>query len=304
MQPILITGEMRSGTTFLANFLNSQKEAVVFADMLVSLFREAHSLGITDIHRSLSQREKNVLISNIEAEGRTHKLNFSTIPRDEDLSWHSIFLAALKIIMGDKQPGIVGIKRTREEKYLRALIESGVKVIYCIRDPRDVLLSAKNRFAEYNLFNAVDNWIKSIINAIELRDSKNFMLLRYEDFILHKKTSVKRLEEFLNISVSLDLNELKYGEDLNYINNSSFGDITKLFDKSAVYRWKDNLSNPEIPFCNTVLFPYLKLFGYETSNTKSENLKTLSNLKKKYRQYKRKKAIRQYIRTTFDRFIE
>lgn len=287
---VLITGEMRSGTTFLANFLNSQHGMVVYADMLVSLFMEAHSLGIQDIHKELSEREKNVLMSNLLQEGKLHHLDFSTISREEELTWFELFEKALRVVKGEQKASIVGVKRTREEEYLYSLLQSGVKVIYCVRDPRDVVISARNRFAMFDLFKSADNWQKSVKLARKLEKNKNFMLLRYEDLILRKDESAKALATFLGLPVTTQLDQLSFGRDKQYRDNSSFGDVDKLFDPKAVNRWKADTGNPEVLFCEELLASEMQHLAYERK-TGSGRKTEAQRLIKAYHKQKRREGI-------------
>lgn len=53
---VLVTGEMRSGTTLVANLLNPQHGCLVDADPLRSLFLEAEGLGVKNRSLPLSER--------------------------------------------------------------------------------------------------------------------------------------------------------------------------------------------------------------------------------------------------------
>lgn len=298
-QSLLITGEMRSGTTFLANFLNSQSKAVVYADMLVSLFMEAHQLGIRDIHKPLSEREKNVLLSNLIQEGKLHHLGFATIDRDRELNWWLLFQESLNVIRGGEDAQIVGVKRTREESYLPQLINAGAKVIYCVRDPRDVVISAKNRFARFDLFKSAENWQQSVQLALQLRDSKHFFLMRYEDLILEKDKTAQQLSDFLELPVITNLTELKFGHNKHYRDNSSFGDVKKLFDPSATYRWKSNPANPEMQFVERFLKSEMQDMGYKPSGVSTDD----HTLWKKYKKQKLKEKIVNPIKRAYQRWI-
>jgi hypothetical protein len=299
MQVLLITGEMRSGTTFLANFLNSQSKAVVYADMLVSLFKEAHLLGIIDINKALTEREQNVLLSNLIQEGKLHNLDFSVIQRSQSLSWWDIFQQSLSIVQAGQKANIVGIKRTREEKYLSQLMESGAKIIYCVRDPRDVVISAKNRFASFNLFRIAENWKRSVEMAFRLQNQKRFFVVRYEDLILEKDKTSHQLSDFLELPVTTNLTSLKFGHNKQYQDNSSFGDVKKLFDPSATYRWKSNPANPEVQFVERLLGPEMHVMGYEQSRVSPVDLR----LWKKYKKYKLKEKFTNSLKRVYHRLV-
>jgi hypothetical protein len=296
---LLITGEMRSGTTFLANFLNSQEQMVVYADMLVSLFMEAHALNIKNIKKDLSEREKNVLFSNLIQEGKLHHLDFSCIDREKKLSWLDLFKQALTVIKGDESAKIVGVKRTREEEYLSQMLKSGTKVIYSVRDPRDVMISAKNRFARFNLFHVAENWQKSVQVALELRSHSSFLILRYEDLILEKEETAARLAQFLELPIKTDIDNLKFGKDKSYRDNSSFGDINKLFDPSATYRWKNRRNHPEIDFVERLLEVEMQELSYETQSNK-QNGKAIWQ---RYKRQKLKEALISPFKKMYHRWI-
>jgi hypothetical protein len=50
---MLITGEMCSGTTLIANYLNSQSGCVVYSDLLKGWFNETRKLGLPDLSAPL-----------------------------------------------------------------------------------------------------------------------------------------------------------------------------------------------------------------------------------------------------------
>ena len=83
---ILITGKMRSGTTFLANFLNSQVEGVIYSDFLRSPLILAPKLKIKDLTAPLSSIQKNILSAELEAEFKFNGFTI-TVNRDEFSTW-------------------------------------------------------------------------------------------------------------------------------------------------------------------------------------------------------------------------
>jgi Sulfotransferase domain len=299
-QRLLVTGEMRSGTTFVANLLNSQVEAKVYADMLVTLFMEGHELNINDIKLPLDSQKKNILISNVIPEGMREEMDFEGINRTLDLSWLDIFNYCLTQIKGSDSPKIVGIKRTREEKYLKQLLDDGVMVVYCVRDPRDVVISSKNRFSAHRTNTYIGKWSNSVNNAIGLNRYSNFFLLKYEDLILNTDEVAGKLEEFLGIEIKTDLKELSFGSRLKYQNNSSFGDVKKLFDSSAVYRWKKLEDQSEAQFCAHHLAEYISELGYESGD--KMNAKALL-LHKGFKKEMRMAKLRASLKNTFKRFL-
>lgn len=260
---ILITGVKRSGTTFFANFLNAQKKFVVFADFLRSLFDVGSALKIDDINRSLSDREKNVLFSNLIAEGMMfNKTEFKSLKREDINSWSDLFEAAFEIL-APASDNWLGVKKTDELHFLDLLLKNDYKIIYLIRDPRDVLLSSKNRFGTYNLFRIINIWKKSISTIDKYRNNKNFMAIRFEDIIQREKNTVKALNTFFKTDLDYDLEQATIRDNTEFIDNSSFGDISKMFDANAIYRWKQNIDSDEVIFASRYLSNEIDKLGYE-----------------------------------------
>jgi hypothetical protein len=68
MNSVIITGQKRSGTTFLANFLNAQRHIMIYRDFLRSIVTVSRTLEIRSFRENLSEWEKDVLLSNLKAE--------------------------------------------------------------------------------------------------------------------------------------------------------------------------------------------------------------------------------------------
>ena len=76
MTAFLISGYLRSGTTFFANFLNSQKNIYVGTDFLQTIFRASHAINIKDFNKILTEREKNIMLSELKGEAIRFKVNW------------------------------------------------------------------------------------------------------------------------------------------------------------------------------------------------------------------------------------
>ncbi len=292
---------MRSGTTFLANFLNSQDDMYVHADMLVSLFIEAQALKIENINAHLTDRQKNILFSNFIQQGKIQDLDFSKIDRKKTNSWWEIFDEAVHVMHTHHPASLIGIKKTNEINYLKQLLDKNVKVIYCYRDPRDVLYSASNRFSEFSLFKSVSNWKKNLQFALTLKNEPNFYFLKYEDLILKKQEIATKLSKFLLMPVHSELTELKFGLSKKYRDNSSFGDVKKLFDETAVCRWKSNIDAKEVLLANALLKNEIHQLGYNTSDL--FNKKKTKEILKQYQSYAFKTKLKNFVRSKIGKLI-
>ncbi len=263
---ILVTGEMRSGTTLVTSFLNSQEHCVVYADFLRSLFREARKLGIDNLTAELSSREKNVLVSNLVAEGfRIGVSEFQEIKRDQFNTWLGLYWLALEHLDRGRGSQLVGTKATREYHYLSDLLEHDVRVIYCVRDPRDVLLSAKNRFSDYDMFGSAREWKRGFDLATSLQHHPKFMILRFENLLedQDREEMATYLSQFLGTDIAPSPDSLIILDGVEFRDNSAFGDVGRPFDSNALYRWKKQPSSDEAVFAGTFFRDEIQQLGYE-----------------------------------------
>jgi len=135
-----------------------------------------------------------------------------------------------------------------------------------MRDPRDVILSSKNRFSGFSLNFTLRSWHESVDLCLRYKDHQNFHLIRYEDLMLNPEATLEKLAEFLNVEkIRSDFDSLKSHGDKKYIDNSSFGDVKKLFDTSGVYRFKSVKDTKTIDYVTVNSKRKLKLVGYDNS---------------------------------------
>ena len=303
MQKLLITGQMRSGTTFLANFLNSQNNITVYSDFLRSLYLGGEKMKINDINAKLPDREKNVFISNLKAEAMSFNITgFNSLKKEDFSTWNELMTICLGFINQFDNLNnslIVGIKKTEEHFYLQQLLNNNYKIIYIIRDPRDIFISMNNRFPEFSLFDSIDRWKKNISTIMGYDGQENFLLVKFESLISQKEKTSLLLSKFLNIKVNPNLKSLTIRKGIDYQDNSSFQDITKLFDSAALYRWKKSLKSPEVVLPSIILKEYLDLFEYDSFTPNKANYKKVLS---EYKKYRIKRKIKNQLRQILNKF--
>ena len=130
----------------------------------------------------------------------------------------------------------LGVKITTCSDLVDKLInQSDFDLINIIRDPRDVVISAKNRFMGnpyYRIIEWKEDYRKSKINE---KNHTNFINVYYEKII---DKEVEKIEKLLNIEIDTEIKHLRDRNNDNWSDNSSFGDIKEIFDKKAIGRWK------------------------------------------------------------------
>lgn len=236
---------MRSGTTFLCNFLNSQSEIICFADSFRSIFKTGKELGLNDLNASMSVQQKNVLYSTLIAESFSLNINLKDFLNKEDFNtliglFFNCLEALPQIVDSESDKIVLGVKQTGEEFYIEQLLRNGVKVIYMYRDPRDVLISASNRFGNYNMVEFYARWKRAVKNALNFANDSNFLMVSYETMMHYPEKEVGRLSTFLEIPLATRLSDLKHRNVAGFKDNSSFGDIKSIFDTSGCFRWRDS----------------------------------------------------------------
>lgn len=260
---VFVTGEKRSGTTLLSNFLNSQNEIVCFSDTYRSLFDNANALELKSFDTPLSSKDRNVIISSLIPKGFKLDIDLSYLWEISNPSWLDIFKACLTALKSNNEI-FVGVKITAVNRFLPVLLENGFKVIYIQRDPRDVMYSSKNRFGAFFLNSQITNWKESFWEIDKIKKDLHFHYLKYEDLILNKDEELTKIEEFLEVRFERDVKVLSIRKGVKFSSNSSFGDVKSPFDKKGVMRWKSNSDNNDIQYTASILKNEIKLAGYES----------------------------------------
>jgi hypothetical protein len=294
-QGIFITGERRSGTTLVANFLNAQPNMVIYSDLLKSLFSQAKAMQLRDPAARLDERKRNVLVSNLVAEGlETSVPVFADIPRDSVHTWFDLYDAALRAL--DPTSPFVGTKVTAEYEMLDGLLAHGVKVIFMVRDPRDVMLSSKNRFAGYEALNFATAWRAAVRASDVLVSRPGFVRMRFEDLLGEdREKNLRALGDFLGTELDLSLDPV-HRKGTRFRDNSSFGDVREGFDSRARYRWKTDVDAPEVAIAQAVVGKEMAALGYEIPDLPGARL---APMKAAYLRYSAANRLRSGLRSLY-----
>lgn len=257
---VVITGSMRSGTTFLANLLNSNQNCVIFRDFMITLFRIPLTLNILNFQQQLTVHEKKIILANFKAEIMFQYLN--SIKIDDFNTLNELFDFVLNSL-SNQNTELAGVKITQMVEQIDHLLEeTDIYILFIIRDLRDVLLSAYNRFVNYNRYVQAKDWSKGVRKALNINHER-FKYIKYEDLIYFPEKTINELSLFFNIKLDTKITILKDLETENWNDNSAFHDVTKLFDKKAVFRWKKRKDSPEVKYSLANYKNLLKELDYE-----------------------------------------
>ena len=265
-QKVIVTGEMRTGTTFMANFLNSQETGIVFSDFLIALLRNSKGLMIGDIHAQLPERTKNILVSSFIAEARSINIPISPdFCRIDGLSFGHIVEQAFKLIEDNHKATLtefVGVKTTQAYDYLGQLLDEGYKVICMYRDPRDIVLSASNRFANFQLEEYCSVWDKNTRASLKFSTHPSFLSVHYEKLMSSPQEEIQRISEFLGSPITQNVRHGLDRFNTEFRDNSSYGDIKNMFDPSGINRWQGQRENKDVVYITVNYSKIANNLGY------------------------------------------
>ncbi|WP_181348846.1 sulfotransferase [Thalassobacillus sp. CUG 92003] len=243
MKYLYISGLMRSGTTIVANFLNTQDHVTIYRDFLISLRNQKIDKSV------LTEGEKSNLITGLQKEFD----NFSLLPRvnySDSNQLIDIYKASLRAISSPNDI-IVGNKCTQSLFALEPLMtDPDVLGLYVVRDIRDVLLSTKQRYLNQSSFREsimtkqCNQWKTEVNHAMRLQKKypDSFYILKYEDFVQNSVS--KELADFLNCKLDWSLKTYKDREGEEFLQNSSFNNtFSGGLSTSAIGRWKKDTEN-------------------------------------------------------------
>lgn len=153
-----------------------------------------------------------------------------------------------------------GLYHTTGREYtFKQMIERNYKIIVCLRDPRDVLVSKhKNDMSRYWVEPV---WIERCLNdLLPLKEHPNIIIIKYEDLVLNPKVEMERLSQFLGLTLREGYLNFHTHPDTKKWN--SLGQI-RAVEPSRVKNWQ----NPEHAErlkkdLNSRIISLMKEFGY------------------------------------------
>lgn len=174
---------------------------------------------------------------------------------------------------GALQPGQLLVDKTTMNTLDLGLINvlfPDAKVVFVVRDPRDVCLSCfmqtmvptpstvhlldwRGTAAFYAL--VMDWWL-----AVKSKLSLGFMELRYEDAVADFEGGFRRVFDFLGLPWDPAVARFHERAATKYINSPSFGQVAQPLYASSVQRWRRYA--PEFAEVGATLAPYVAAFGY------------------------------------------
>mgnify|MGYP003972018561 CR=1 FL=1 len=286
---IFIVGNSRSGTTMVGSILNMNKKVFTFEELhfFGQLWSE-DNLGKTINYLEASRLLKKLFIiqrelgyfGDIDIDDKTYEKEIKIIlDKTSIYTLESIFSDFLFYETQLNDKSIPCEQTPRNLFYMKEILRifPNVKIINMVRDPRDVLLSQKNKWKVRK--NGISNipfkevfrsWINyhpltisklwtSSIKMSELYEDK-ILNIRFEDLIFNSEKTVSKICDYLGIE--FDNNMLEIPQIGSSTKKSEFS--KKGIDKTRKQNWLNGgLRNEEIYICQFLNKNYMNKFGYE-----------------------------------------
>lgn len=144
----------------------------------------------------------------------------------------------------------------------------GARFVYLHRDPRDVILSQRNRpFQNHGVAYLSRLWrdeqIKCIKCASVLIESGELLRISYEDLVLNEEFALNRLADFLSLDMSSD-SKSAFGHENTDIQEWKNLDSPTI--RNNVGKFKENLSDGMVSKIEAVCWHQMQWLGYEPLN--------------------------------------
>jgi len=259
---LLITGEGRSGTTLVANFLGSQERMTILTDFL-HISRLQRSYCKNSITDDILTHRKSALIDEFN-EISLIRLGIKSNVKPTDFNSLVEFYRYILDEFARPEDTVIGHKTNFAIDVIHEWLElvPELKVLFVIRDPRDMVSSAIKKFPFYNwkrypnqrtIFEFIEGWSYSYRRILELnevlKNSLNILVIHYEDLLLKTDETLRRIGNFLGsekivIPDKLQFHGKKWKDNSSYgdnIKNMGFGEgiLTKVLDPTPIGKWRE-----------------------------------------------------------------
>ena len=252
--PVFLVGFMRTGTTLTQEVLGAHPKVFVAdeTDLIISVVNELK-------HIAGSQGTLPQLLSELDFEGVLHLRNF--------------YWQRARSLFGDEIGQRVFLDKTTMNSIdiglINTLFPDG-KLIFLLRDPRDVCLSCFMQTMTPNpstvhlltwdgtarFYAEVMSWWQTVNSRL----SMPYCELRYEDAVHDFEPTFRRIFEFIGLEWNPAAADFHKFAAKKLIASPSFNQVAQPLYSSSVGRWKryQNDFTPILP----ILEPYLALYGH------------------------------------------
>ncbi|MBN1557827.1 MAG: sulfotransferase [Lentisphaerae bacterium] len=276
----LVTGRGRSGTWLLSAILNYHPGICIapeaeFAAMLYGRYGSERRWRDATLRRfccdlfRIPRMQKWLKMEQEAVEARL-------LEGGERLRSYEAVCAAVYACYADRMhkagADVIGEKNPPYTLCLDRLLASmpSARVIYMVRDPRDVVLSFQNVVFDLNSAAALAyRWRYYNRKGLEAvsRYRDRCLLLRFEDLLSQPETELRRICEFLSVPYSDGL--LRFYEDPQHVRDWNVK-ITEPLDAGRAYGWKRSSKRDDLAIVNRICGAYACTLGYEEGESEGD----------------------------------
>lgn len=264
----MLTGEMRSGTTLLANLLHAQERITVFRDFL-HIARLYTGLNLPSLAYPLSLANREKLLENFNQHNKQLGVEIEVKFEFNNLENLLEFYISVLEQIAEPTDVVVGHKTTVAHNVVHELLTllPDFYVLYLIRDPRDVVTSAVRNFPKKSPYRFIESWKNAWETIQTLKHQTDFtsrlLVIHYEDLLIDTERTLVDIESFIGYpKIIIPDRMMDYSQA--WKGNSSFGDIKKVLDPAPIGRWRER--NPKIGrIAEVLLYEHMESAGYEVT---------------------------------------
>ncbi|MFM7015492.1 MAG: sulfotransferase family protein [Bacteroidota bacterium] len=292
---IFIVGNSRSGTTMLGRMLGNNSSVNLFPELHLFGPCIAHGKELAPISKEESIKIFTWLVD-VYANGFHAKRNPTLYLTEGSKMADSFYKSGVdawdayhyfveqitikngKIIPCEDMPGNIFKLPQLFKKFPTC------KVIHIVRDPRDVVLSQKNRhqrrkmgghyvtrkeslrfWANYHPYFISRLWKNAVSSAIVFENHPNILTIKFEDLLLQTEETLKSICKHCDLTYETSMQMVpQVGSSSQKDNPTKLG-----VDEERVGAWqRGGLNAGEIELCERITANELRHFGYTPSNTK------------------------------------
>jgi tetratricopeptide (TPR) repeat protein len=253
--PAFLMGFMRSGTTLTQEVLDVHPDVFVADE--------------TDLIATVAEELKRIVPAGRTVPERLRRLDFPGVRHLREFYW-----AKLRQCYGETLGGRRLVDKTTMNTIDLGLINGifpDAKVVFVLRDPRDVILSCFMQTmiptpstvhlldwrgtAEFYAL-VMDWWL-----AARSRLSLGFIEFRYEDAVAEFEPTFRKIFDFLELPWDPAIVQFHERAAGKYVNSPSFSQVAQPLYSSSVGRWR-HYAGEYAPVAE-MLQPFVEAFGYQ-----------------------------------------
>ncbi len=279
---IYIIGIGRSGSTLLTKTLNRHSQIKAIPEVPVFLF---FANKYKDIQGKTDMLEKEVreYLNLIQKLRPIEQVDISSRIFDQPIDYNNYYDYILGIYSKFSIEGKTNHHKVYVDKnphyslFIKKImnLDKEAKFIVLVRDPRDNILSRKNKVNNkpghiaYNSFR-----YRFFYDKIHpFIGNKKFLFIKYEQFVKNYEESISSILTFIGLEGELNSfqsnivhsNYKIENKALENFANVHFKDLNHPINSDHIEKWKKALSNKENEMIESITNPYLQFYEYQAS---------------------------------------